>query len=248
MLWVMACVLHTCHNMAYYPRYAVIYDGCSFHVTWQCHNHEWHLREEWAKELYYGLLLQYKARYGVDIHSYQLMENHPHLIGTMTTKEDFSSFFRVVNNLFARKYNRQKKRRGQVVMDRFKSPRIEDDGYMLRAMIYSDLNGVRCGRDKLPDDARWSSYAYYAYGKEDPLITPAPSYLALADTTEGRQEAYRNMVHGLILQDRINISNVCFIGNPDWVAEQYSKMERARKSIIERRSEQKRKTFPVGST
>ena len=38
----------------------------------------------------------------------------------MTSKKGFSDFFRVVNNLFARKYNKRHKRRGQVVMDRFK--------------------------------------------------------------------------------------------------------------------------------
>ncbi|MFA4873924.1 MAG: transposase [bacterium] len=106
--------------MAYRPRYTIVCDGCSFHVTWQCHNRDWLLREDWAKRLYYGLLLQYKDKYNVQIHSYQLMENHPHLTGTMTSKKGFSDFFRVVNNLFARKYNKRHKRRGQVVMDRFK--------------------------------------------------------------------------------------------------------------------------------
>ncbi|PIQ82325.1 MAG: transposase, partial [Candidatus Omnitrophica bacterium CG11_big_fil_rev_8_21_14_0_20_64_10] len=116
----------------------------------------------------------------------------------MKTKEAFSSFFRVVNNLFARKVNSRLKRRGQVVMDRFKSPRIQDDSHMLRTMTYGDLNGVRCGRDKKPDDATWSSYAYYAYGCDDPLITTAPSYETLGKTSEERQRAYRDMVRELM--------------------------------------------------
>lgn len=207
--------------MAYRPRYSIVCDGCSFHVTWQCHNHDWLLKEIWAKRLYYDLLLKYKEQYGVQIHSYQLMENHPHLTGTMRVLEEFSAFFRVVNNLFARKYNQRMKRRGQAVMDRFKSPRIQDDRYMLTAMIYGDLNGVRCGRDERPEDAICSSYAYYAHGKDDPLITPAPSYLALGNTDEERRQAYRSMVHELMEQDRINISNTCFIGDPDWVKVQY---------------------------
>lgn len=222
--------------MAYRPRYSIVYDGCSFHVTWQCHNRDWLLRDRWAKQLYYGLLLQYKDKYGIQFHSYQLMENHPHLIGTMSAKENFSAFFRVVNNLFARKYNKRKKRRGQVVMDRFKSPRIENDTYMLRAMTYSDLNGVRCGRDKEPEDSEWSSYGYYANGKNDPLITPAPSYLTLGETPEERQRAYRRMVQQLVNQDRINISNTCFIGNPDWVKAQYENMMDEMKAIVARRN------------
>ena len=159
------------------------------------------------------------------------MENHPHLTGTMHSKELFSNFFRVVNNLFARKVNKQLKRRGQIVMDRFKSPRIQDDTHMIRVMTYGDLNGVRAGRDKSPEESKWSSYTYYAYGKEDPLITPAPSYLALGMTAEERQSAYRNMVRELMLQNRINVSNTCFIGDPDWVKKQYEKLKEQMKSV-----------------
>jgi len=223
--------------MAYRPRYTVVFDGCSFHVTWQCHDRQWFLQYEWAKKLYYDLLLKYKDKYRVQFHSYQLMENHPHLTGTMAAKEDFSGFFRVVNNLFARKVNKQLKRRGQVVMDRFKSPRIQDDAHMLRAMTYGDLNGVRCGRDKGPEDAKWSSYASYAHGAEDPLVTPAPSYVALGETPEARQRAYRGMVQALIQQDKINISDTCFIGDPGWVEEQYEILTHAMEALRDRKQE-----------
>ena len=221
--------------MAYRPRYAIVYDGCSFHVTWQCHNKAWLLREEWAKQLYYGLLLQYKDRYGVQFHSYQLMENHPHLTGTMRSKEEFSALFRVVNNLFARKVNKRIERKGQVVMDRFKSPRIQDDTHMLRVMTYGDLNGVRCRRDRQAEDAKWSSYADYAYGHEDPLITLAPSYLTLGETPKERQREYRGMVRELMRQDRINISNTCFIGDPDWVKQQYEVLREEMRAILARK-------------
>jgi putative transposase len=167
------------------------------------------------------------------------MENHPHITGTMTAKKQFSAFFRVVNNLFARKYNKRHKRRGQVVMDRFKSPRVQDDAYMIRAMTYGDLNGVRCGRDKRPDDAKWSSYACYAYGKDDPLITPALSYITLGDTPKERQRAYRGMVKELMRQDRINISNTCFIGDPDWVKHQYNILRDEMKALFARRHSDK---------
>jgi putative transposase len=217
--------------MAYLPRYFIVCDGCSFHVTWQCHNKDWLLQWNWAKRLYYDLLLKYKDRYRIQIHSYHFMENHPHLTGTMQSMELFSNFFRVVNNLLARKINKQLTRRGQVVMDRFKSPRIQDDAHMIKAMTYGDLNGVRAGRDKSPEESKWSSYAYYAYGKDDPLVTPAPSYLALGATEEERQRVYRAMTQELMLQARINISNTSFIGDPDWVKRQYQELQEQMKSI-----------------
>lgn len=120
-------------------------------------------------------------------------------------------------------------------MDRFKSPKVQNDAYMLRAMTYGDLNGVRCGRDRSPRDAKWSSYHYYAYGKEDALVTVAPSYLTLGETPKERQRAYRGMVHVLMERDGINISHTCFIGDPEWVMRQYKILTEEMKSLVEKR-------------
>ena len=211
--------------MPYLPRYHIIDDKAYFHVTWQCHNKDWLLKWHWAKKIYYDLLLKHKDKYGVTIHAYSFMDNHPHLIGQLRTKEEFSAFFRVVNCQFAKKINKLLKRRGQVVMDRFKSPKIESDEYMLRAMSYVDLNQYRAGKVKHPRNNTWSSYAYYAYGKHDPLVTPSPSYLALGNTNYDRQVTYRNMVENLIdNQVDLNISRTYFIGNPDWVIAKYNEL------------------------
>ena len=128
-------------------------------------------------------------------------------------------------------------------MDRFKSPRIQNDEHMIKVMTYGDLNGVRAERDKSPEESKWSSYAYYAYGRDDPLITPAPSYLALGTTEEERQRAYRAMVQELILQDRINISNTSFIGDPDWVKRHYQELQEQMKLIRENRLVRQKTNF-----
>jgi len=85
-----------------------------------------------------------------------------------------------------------------MIMDRFKSPRIESDRHLLSVMVYNDLNGVRAGRDQRPEESEWSSYKYYAYGQANDLITPAPSYLTLADDQKDRQVEYRTIVRALI--------------------------------------------------
>lgn len=208
--------------MANLPRYAFIEDGSTFHVTWQCHNKDWLLDSDWAKKLYYQLLLKYKDRYQVQIYSYCFMSNHPHLTGRCEDKTLFSDFFRVVNSCFAKGYNKRRSRRGQVVMDRFKSPRIETDADLLKVMFYVDLNPKRAGMVMHPQDYAWSSYLYYAHGKEDPLLTPAPSYLALGLNVQERQMSYRMMVEEILKADwkeRKPYSSVGFIGNPDWVTE-----------------------------
>ncbi len=227
--------------MASYPRYLIVSDGSTFHVTWQCHNKSWLLQEDWAKKLYYSLLLKYKALYGVKIHSYCFMDNHPHLTGTMTSKEEFSAFFRVVNSLIAKAINKRHKRRGQVVMDRFKSPKIETDRHLLEVMAYIDLNPFRAKKVNHPKEYTYSSYGYYAYGKHDLLIDPPDIYLALGKTPVTRQKAYREMVEFVIERDgrkKKNYSKTYFIGNPEWVI---GKHREFRNELTEKRSSKKHK-------
>lgn len=197
-------------------------------MTWKCHNHSWLLESDWAKGLYYDLLLKYKKKYGVQIHSYCFMSNHPHLTGTMVSKERFSAFFRLVNSRLAVEINKMKKRRGQVVMDRFKSPRIQTDRDHLQVMIYGDMNPVRAGMIKHPKGYRWNSYGYYAYGKQDPLIDPAPCYEGLARTPRERQQEYQLLVEKILRDEGLekrNYSTACFIGDPVWVLEKTRKLE-----------------------
>lgn len=211
--------------MAYLPRCMIIDDDSYFHVTWQCHNGDWLLRWDWAKKLYYNLLLKYKVRYGISFYSYNLMNNHPHLVGHLETRKGFSSFFRDVNSQFAKQVNKRLGRRGQVVMDRFKSPTIESDKHMMNVMVYVDLNPHRVGMVKHPRQNRWSSYRYYAFGTPDPLLTPCPSYLALGDTPRERQQEYRIRVEGLMAhRELLNISHVQYIGDPDWVLAKYREL------------------------
>jgi len=224
--------------MAYLPRYLIIDDDSYFHVTWQCHNKDWLLQDDWAKEFYYKLLVKYKDKYGIEFYSYNFMDNHPHLTGHISSKEAFSAFFRLVNSLFARTLNKKMGRRGQVVMDRFKSPRIESDRHMLTVMTYIDLNQYRASQVDHPKKNKWSSYLYYASGKSDPLLTPSPSYLGLGRTKRQRQEAYISMVESLLEnKNKLNISHTYFFGDPKWVTMKYKEFQELLRLKIESRSE-----------
>lgn len=207
--------------MPYRPRYEIIYDSAIFHVTWQCHNQHWLMKHNWAKQLYYDLLLKYKDKYRISFYSYHFMDNHIHLSGKINgTKEEFSALFRVVNTIIAKEINKRVKRRGQVILDRFKSPCIQSDKALFAVMTYQDLNSWRVNKVRHPKEYPWSSYRFYAYGEQDPLITPAPSYLGLAEIDAERQIIYREMVERIMLEDgyqKKNYSTVRYIGDPNWV-------------------------------
>ncbi len=105
-------------------------------------------------------------------------------------------------------------------MDRFKSPRIQSDADLLKVMIYIDLNPKRARMVTDPREYQWTSYHYYAHGKAEPLITPAPSYLNLGRSDRERQQTYQSLVNEILQNDwkeKKDYSSVPFIGNPDWV-------------------------------
>ncbi len=213
--------------MARVPRYNIVEDNCTVHITWQAHNKDWFLEEESMKQVYYDLLLKYKVKYCIKVYSYSFMSSHPHLTVSCETKENLSAFFRVVNSVFALTYNRAHNRRGQVIMDRFKSPRIKTDEDHVKVIIYGDFNQVRAKMVKHPKDWKWSSYRHYAYGKKDPLIDEAPFYSQLGNTPEERQRRYRALVDEILWEECIqkqNYSAVYFIGDPIWVQKKVAEL------------------------
>ena len=133
--------------MARVPRFCLVEPESTNHCTWRAHDLEHVFEEPGARERFLELLGEHKPKHGVRIHSYCLMGTHPHVVCTSDLGQvAFSKFWQVVNYRFARWYNRRRKRRGQVVMERLRSPRIQGDGaHQLTVMRYGDLNPVRAG-------------------------------------------------------------------------------------------------------
>ena len=81
---------------------------------------------------------------------------------------DISEFMKGVKQSFSRWFNRTHNRVGTLWESRFKSIIVED-GYALRMVAaYIDLNPVRAGMVKRPEDYRWSSYGEAMNPKVDP--------------------------------------------------------------------------------
>jgi putative transposase len=188
---------------------------------WRAHDHERVFDEDGARDKFLELLAKYKERHGIRIHSYCLMGTHPHVVCTAANgQQEFSKFWKVVNHGFAWWFNRRHKRRGQVVMERLRSPRIQSSGnHQLTVMRYGDLNPVRAGLVRSPKDWQWSTYRHYAFGEPNPLVDPAPEYLALGRTAVARRKAYQSLfAHVAALRERRpELVMLPFIGDATWV-------------------------------
>lgn len=75
---------------------------------------------------------------------------------------NLSEFIREIKQTFSRYYNRLHKRRGTLWGERFKSVIVENGAGLLNCLAYIDLNPIRAGIIKKPDDYRWSSIGYHA--------------------------------------------------------------------------------------
>lgn len=221
--------------MARIPRKHILFESALFHVIWQCHNRDFLLKPPWAKKLLYNLMVKYKDEYEMTFFSYIILDNHFHVSGQAPDLIKFSKFFQRVHSILAREINKRNKRCGQVIRDRFKSPLIQNEDALGRLMIYHDLNEVRCGKTNDPLNNELSSYAHYAYGKKDPLITDPPFYIALGKNPKRRQEAYRAMVLEILVaaprKKDGRYTQKLFIGDPFWVEEKYKDLKTLRRRI-----------------
>jgi putative transposase len=208
--------------MARIPRAHLVELNSTNHCSWRSHGYSFVLESDAARTHFLELLGKHKEKHGIEINSYCLMGTHPHVMCRATKgQEAFSAFWKVVNWGFARWYNRRTSGRGQVIMERMSSPRIQDGRRQLEVMRYGDLNPVRAGLTRSAATWRWSSYRHYAFGERDDLITDAPEYLALGATAPARRKAYVGLfAHPLqaLLRRSVELSRGPFVGDPGWVA------------------------------
>ena len=74
---------------------------------------------------------------------------------------DLSEYIKEIKQAFSRFYNKRHKRKGFFWSERFKSVIIEDGETLINCLAYVDLNPVRAGIVRLPEDYRWSSLGYH---------------------------------------------------------------------------------------
>jgi len=72
-----------------------------------------------------------------------------------------SEFVREIKVGFARFYNKKHNRRGYFWGDRFKSVIVENGETLINCLAYIDLNPLRAGQVKRPEDYRWNSLGYH---------------------------------------------------------------------------------------
>jgi putative transposase len=167
--------------------------GVAVHVIHRGNNRsECFFRDE-DRSFYLFHLNRLLPRAGCQLHAYCLMDNHVHLLLTAKAATGCAVLMKAIAQLHAQYINKNYRRSGYLWESRFKSCLVQSEGYLLACYRYIELNPVRAGLVRRPDEYRWSSYAANARGKPSSLITPHDEYVALGRDPATRQAVYREL-------------------------------------------------------
>jgi REP element-mobilizing transposase RayT len=99
---------------------------------------------------------------------------------------DVSRFMQHVNGEFSKWFNRRYSRRGHFWADRFKNPELLDSHAVQNTILYCELNAVRAGLVRRPEDYRWGSAYWRWAGKKNHELIPLEDLFP----AEMRQDAF----------------------------------------------------------
>jgi len=149
---------------------------------------------------YLSLLQTGLRRYHAELHAYVLMTNHVHLLITPESADSISRVMQFTASSYAQYLNKNYGRTGTIWEGRHKASLIDADEYLLRCQRYIELNPVRAGMVKRPEEYRWSSYGANAWGDAVELLTPHALYMSLATEQEQRLIQYRQLFEACLTE------------------------------------------------
>ena len=151
----------------------VVVPGLPHHVTQRGNRRQTVFFSDDDYQAYRALLAEHCAAAGVAVWAYCLMPNHVHLILVPADETALHRALAEAHRRYTRRVNFREGWRGYLWQGRFASF-VMDDGYLLAAARYVELNPVRAKLAKRAEDWPWSSAAAHLSGHDDGLVSVAP--------------------------------------------------------------------------
>jgi putative transposase len=186
--------------MGYPPRYRL--PGVPQHVVQRGHNRRPIFVHSDDLGFYRATLYEVAAREGVAVYAYALMTNHVHLLVCPENARSIERCMQALNRRYGLFVNARHARSGTLWERRYRASVVQSERHLSACHVYIDLNPVRAGMVKRPEEYEWSSARHYVLGGCDPLVTDSPAFLALAGTLKRRTDAYRALL-GIGIDDAL---------------------------------------------
>jgi putative transposase len=127
-------------------------------------------QDEADRQAYLQFLSEETKRFGVEILVWCLMTNHVHFIAVPEQEDSLARAFGEGHRRYTRMKNFAEGVRGYFFQGRFYSC-VLDEGHLLAASAYVELNPVRAGIVKKPWDYPWCSAPFHTGQKKtDPMV------------------------------------------------------------------------------
>ena len=142
--------------------------------------------------VYIDLMAEWCRKYHVAIWAWCLMPNHVHLIAVPESEEGLARAIGEAHRRYTRRINFREKWRGHLWQERFASFPM-DEGHLVAAVRYVEMNPVAAGLVVSPEDYPWSSARAHLLAQDDKLVKVEPllsiignwrDFLSLSSTDE----------------------------------------------------------------
>jgi putative transposase len=173
------------------PRF--FYPGAVLHVVQRGNNRAPVFTCATDHRFYLDCLREASREHRVAVHAYVLMTNHVHMLASPDDAHALPRMMQTVGRRYVGRFNFLYERTGTLWEGRYKAALVDTELYLFACLRYIELNPVRAGMVATPADYRWSSHLANAFGADDPIVTPHPSFMALASNAENRRAVYRRM-------------------------------------------------------
>lgn len=151
----------------------VVIPGIPHHITQRGNRRlETFFSESDYREYLY-LMAEWCNRCKVQIWAYCLMPNHVHLIAVPESEDGLHRAIGEAHRRYTRYINSQKEWKGHLWQGRFASFPM-DEPYLIATARYIELNPVKAGMVKRPEEYRWSSAKAHLQGEDDILVKAGP--------------------------------------------------------------------------
>ena len=167
--------------------------GIAVHVVQRGNNQSDCFLAQEDREFYLFHLGKLLPRARCRLHAFCLMTNHVHLLLSADQGDGCAQLMKGIGQLHAQYINKRYGRSGYLWQGRFKSCLVQSEDYVLACYRYIELNPVRAGIARRPDEYRWSSYAANATGEPQDMISPHEQYERLGRVPAERQAIYRDL-------------------------------------------------------
>ncbi len=133
--------------------------GHVWHLTHRCHKKEFLLKFVKDRQRCLYWMYQAKKRYGLQILNYILTSNHVHLLILDGGKRNtIPRSIQLIAGRTGQEYNQRKNRNGAFWEDRYHSTAVQTNEHLIKCITYIDLNMVRAGVAKHPQEWIHSGY------------------------------------------------------------------------------------------